>query len=967
MGKKDKKVKPIYEKLTNTINYSDLPIKWRNYDLTTFSEKRLYHYQEEALRFALKFLFLFNKICKKENDLKSAKTSLYNKILNFETGKVAKKFNLSSKNLLDLFPKLREYYNIKKKNGHEEVEFFNFVNRMGFWMATGSGKTLVLIKLIEIMNKLQEKKLIPQKDFLILTYRKDLIEQMKEHIEEFNQFAENKLRVWSLKDYPDVKNGNRIVFMDDINIYIYRSDLISEETKEKILNFEDIDNGGNWYLFLDEAHKGKTDESKRQAYYSILTRNGFLFNFSATFTHEWDILTTVYNFNLEKFTKKGYGKNVFLFDENLKTFLKKNRNFDEEKKRKIVLKGLILLTFIKQIKAEISFKYHEPLLVCLVNSVNTTDSDLELFFREVEQIAQKKRKNLFKKAKKELIEQVKTQLAFEFSNETINFDISWIKKIEKENVLNEIFNSKSHGELEVIHYPQNKKELIFKLKTSKFPFALIKIGNKTTWVKEKLKGYDFTEDYDYESYFKHLNDPESPINLLLGSRSFYEGWDSNRPNIMFFINIGRGDSRKFILQSIGRGVRIEPIEGKRKRLKYLNDTKRELDVDPLETLFIFGTSIKNLEKLLNTMKYIREYKRKGIELIRNPFVEKNDFPLYIPKYDKCPVNDVEELPKIKLNRQLLLNFLDWIGEEKLLLTDFPEITPKLIKKVKEYLNKGKFEEVDYQEPKFQLRKLISHLKTKAERYKKFKKLKDEIIHFKNIETSLSNQELKILNKKILKVINSVGGNEKIADYKLMQKKGEITLDEFTEKVQQLANKSSTEEEFKSLEIKKLSNHYYVPLIMSKNAKLDYINHIIDVESERAFLKDLEKYLKKENNLFKNFDWWLFSKIDEHLDNIYIPYSLNSKFIPDFIFWLKKKDNYYIIFVDPKGTSYAQYQDKIDGYENIFNVNGKVSEFQKENYTIQVYLKLYADDIGKVHGLKYSDYWGDNIKDLISDL
>jgi len=50
------------------------------------------------------------------------------------------------------------------------------------------------------------------------------------------------------------------------------------------------------------------------------------------------------------------------------------------------------------------------------------------------------------------------------------------------------------------------------------------------------------------------------VNILMGSRSFYEGSDSNRPNVANFINIGVGtDARKFILQSVGRGVRIEPV------------------------------------------------------------------------------------------------------------------------------------------------------------------------------------------------------------------------------------------------------------------------------------------------------------------------------------------------------------------------------------------------------------------------
>ena len=31
----------------------------------------------------------------------------------------------------------------------------------------------------------------------------------------------------------------------------------------------------------------------------------------------------------------------------------------------------------------------------------------------------------------------------------------------------------------------------------------------------------------------------------MGSRAFYEGWDSNRPNVMNFINIGSRDAKKF--------------------------------------------------------------------------------------------------------------------------------------------------------------------------------------------------------------------------------------------------------------------------------------------------------------------------------------------------------------------------------------------------------------------------------------
>jgi len=144
----------------------------------------------------------------------------------------------------------------------------------------------------------------------------------------------------------------------------------------------------------------------------------------------------------------------------------------------------------------------------------------------------------------------------------------------------------------------NRKELAFKLKTSSRPFALIKIGDVSGWLKNEFVGYEVQERFEDETYFENLNREDSDINILMGSRSFYEGWDSNRPNVINFINIGMGqDAKKFILQSVGRGVRIEPIKNNRKRLLQVYNAK-EIDEDlfnniknkvlPIETLFIFG-------------------------------------------------------------------------------------------------------------------------------------------------------------------------------------------------------------------------------------------------------------------------------------------------------------------------------------------------------------------------------------------
>ena len=134
------------------------------------------------------------------------------------------------------------------------------------------------------------------------------------------------------------------------------------------MDFKDYDNNGNWYIFLDEAHRGETGVSLIQDYVSILSRNGYLFNFSATFTDSIDYATTCYNFNLEKFINAGYGKNIYL-SKSYFDFKNDKDDFSEREKKKQVLKSLITFTMVKNSKKDEI--YHNPLLVTLVNSINT--------------------------------------------------------------------------------------------------------------------------------------------------------------------------------------------------------------------------------------------------------------------------------------------------------------------------------------------------------------------------------------------------------------------------------------------------------------------------------------------------------------------------------------------------------------------------------------------------------------------
>ncbi len=578
---------------------------------------------------------------------------------------------------------LTKYYAIRDN----KAPYQQFVNRMGFWMATGSGKTLVLVKLLQILHLLIRRGEIPPHDLLVLTHRDDLIEQLKRHVSEFNSMRSDLfIKLRELKEYAEAKRENPTLFKDrELSVFYYRSDNLSDEQKEKIIDFRNYDNNGRWYIFLDEAHKGDKEDSKRQHIYSILSRNGFLFNFSATFTDRRDLLTTVSDFNLSKFIKAGYGKHISILNQEIRAF-RDDEDYNNEEKQKVVLKSLIMLAYVQKayetIRKHRANLYHRPLFLTLVNSVNIEDADLKLFFRELERIGKGDiTEGNLESAVEELWEELKDEPELMFEGDRLKVNEQSLKCLKLEDMLKYVYNSGTSGEIEILVRPSNRQELAFKLKTSDKPFALIKIGDISGWLKGELEGYEVNEKFDDESYF-----------------------ESNH---------------------------------------------------------------------------------------------------------------------------------------------------------------------------------------------------------------------------------------------------------------------------KKIRVKNITNHYYLPVILSEDEKVDYISHIIKTKSEVDFVNKLEEYLNRDNK-FKEFDWWMFSKLDGSLDEVYIPYynpDINdiSPFKPDFIFWLQKGENYFIVFIDPKGTKHTDYEHKVDGYKRIFVQEGSRRKIlDHEGLKVEVLTFLHTDDRNKLSE-GYREYWFDSIDNMLGHI
>ena len=973
------------ENMVENLHCLSLPPNWNGFDLVSFSPgKQLWEYQKKALENALWALWKYYSPDGEPDDLKLAYMQWYQDYGLEEDLDLPLDQSSSAKRRVSSL--LEDYYDVEDNR----LPYWQFINRMCFWMATGSGKTLVIVKILEMLWLLIQRGEIPTHDMMVLAHRDDLLDQLKTHILDFNAGGGLYIHLKELREYAEVKHQAPMLFgAQEVTVFYYRSDNLSDEKKERIIDFRNYDNHGQWYILLDEAHKGDKEDSKRQHIYSILSRNGFLFNFSATFTDPRDIITTAANYNLSEFIRKGHGKHISVLKQETTSF-RKNDDYSDEDKQKIVLKALMMLTYTRKIEKLVRVKhnhmYHRPLMMTLVNSVNTQDADLKLFFRELVRIGKGEMDNVaWQQALRELLDEFDEHPTYLFElNRIVNVDRTLLAGLTQSDLLIEVFNASGKGEIEVLVRPSNRQEVAFKLKTSDDPFALVRIGDISEWLKQELSGYEINTRYTDEGYFSRLNNPDSDINILLGSRSFYEGWDSNRPNVIMYINIGVGtDAKKFILQSVGRGVRIEPIKNQRKRLRELytsGQMEKEIFDDlkdlvlPLESVYIFGTNREALNQVIEELDQEKK-KVEGEEIslrLNSEMIEGN--PLLIPTYRFGELlHKQKEITRLTLHpssHAVLISYLDYMQDADVVLLARHNTTPMQISSLREFVKVGNIRVIQevrsHRTLNVLMQQTLNYFTTIGKEFNQFKQLEDEIRHFQHIKVLLQPADFAVFMRDLERFYETP---QLMKDLKAKYDSGQLSFEEILEQTKKLQTAEGYSQNGNAIQFRNIARHYYLPVLVSEDQKLDYVRSIIQVPSEVSFLNDLEAYLKQADNLFTQYEWWMFSRIDEKSDNITIPYynPYDNKvlnFRPDFIFWLKKNTQYTILFVDPKGTSRSEYQHKVDGFRTLFERNDKPITFSYAGMQVQVRLFLHTTDTAFVAEY-YRKYWQDDIDKMMN--
>jgi len=496
------------------------------------------------------------------------------------------------------------------------------LTKLAYWMATGSGKTLILHL---NYHQFRHYNTEPLDNILLITPNEGLSEQ---HLAELaasgipaRRFDLNAGGLWT---------GGR----DAIQV-IEITKLVEEKRGGGVSVPVEAFEGRN-LIFVDEGHKGSGGEAWRK-YRDALGKTGFTFEYSATFgqalsaAHN-DPLTAeygkaiVFDYSYRYFYGDGFGKDFRIL--NLK-------NETDSDKTDILLLGN-LLAFYEQVRfyGEQSdtlrpYNLEKPLWVFVgstVNAVYTENkkprSDVLTVVRFLHRVLQDRRWAV--KAIQSVLNG-KTSLTSPDGQDVFAGRFNFLREAGAspqqlyEDILRRIFHTPAGGGLHLCEIKSSPGELGLKAAGAEDYFGLIYIGDTSEFkklVEENASDIVLEQDAISGSLFDGINRSNSTLHVLIGAKKFMEGWNSWRVASMGLLNIGRQEGSQ-IIQLFGRGVRLKGKDLSLKRSAALSgDHPKHLRL--LETLNIFAVRA-------NYMAQFRDYlEREGVEV--EPAIE---LPLFV--------------------------------------------------------------------------------------------------------------------------------------------------------------------------------------------------------------------------------------------------------------------------------------------------------------------------------------------------
>jgi len=860
------------------------------------------------------------------------------------------------------------------------------LRKLAFWMATGSGKTLIMhINLWQILKYFPDE----WDNIILITPNERL---SKQHY--------NEMRLSGIE--ADLYNGSEESLKTKNNevLIIEITKLTSEKTGEGVSIDVSYFSGSKNLILIDEGHKGqKSEEQTWKKLREELGKDGFILEYSATFGQ---ILNTQRALLLEEYSKAiifdysyyyfysdGYGKDFYTFNIDYR-----NQYSDEDVQ---LILTASLLSYYQQLEVyeknkhlAKEFEIEEPLWIFVGSKVLgkiTTQVD-EKNLSDILQIVTYLKNillnpNSINKYKNKILSG-NTGLKNLYGEDIFKDKFEYLKNNDPgiQLIFQKVFNG--NGTLELYIIKKTNDEIGLKTSLSQEYFGVINIGDVPSFKKKVNEFHSDLEIKDndiHASLFDNINKPDSKIKLLIGAKKFIEGWNSWRVSNMGLLNIGKSEGSQ-IIQLFGRGVRLK---GKNRSLKREENPDVKLKI--LQTLSIFGLNADYMDSFLKSLppeleKYI-EYEI-PIEFNRESDWKKNIYT--IKKDEKFNFKDevvfLEYLSHIakKININLLsrintgqglniqqaqtiqnnvlnifknlqyFNLLNW-NELMLKINTFILargyfnliINDKVLKDV---LIKDEFKlllTIDQLPKDFTIRNRLMNI---AEQI-----LKEYVYKFYSFkEKEKTSEQLSFIP------MVSDKSSEIYGSGKLIVKVPKSQIELLKKTIKNFNDEYYTRNinEIKAINFDK---HLFYPLaVFEQGSNFENIKTIpVKLnEGETKFINDLKIYLiQKEAYLNENnIQIFVLRNISKKGLGFLIK---SSTFFPDFIIWVKKKDSQEIIFVDPKGILLNFPMDKIEFCnETIKEVEKKLSK-NKLKVSLKAFIlstTSYEDLENTIVGEKY---------------
>jgi len=487
------------------------------------------------------------------------------------------------------------------------------LDKIAFWMATGSGKTLIMhINYRQFLHYNRQ----PLDNILLITPNEGLTEQ---------HMAEMAASGIPCERFSIEESGLRLSEKNTVRV-IEITKLVEEKRGGGVsVDVEAFE--GNNLIFVDEGHKGSGGEKWRTVR-DHLGETGFTFEYSATFGQALtaarkDALTEEYgkaiafDYSYRYFHGDGYGKDFHVLNLRQET--------TEEQTETLLLGNLLSFyeqqrCFREQGDPLRPYNLEKPLWVFVgssVNAVYTEDrrkrSDVLTVARFLHHVLENSDGWAIRALRK--IIEGKTGLVDGNGEDVFagRFDYLRGGSTDAEDiyadVLDKVFHAPAGGSLHLCDIWGSDGELGLKVSGAERYFGLIYIGDTSAFkklVEEDGSGIVLEEDALSESLFEGIGEPDTDINVLVGAKKFMEGWNSWRVSNMGLLNIGRTEGSE-IIQLFGRGVRLRGRDFSLRRSAAL-DGNHPPHIRLLETLNIFAVRA-------NYMAQFRAYlEREGVEV-----------------------------------------------------------------------------------------------------------------------------------------------------------------------------------------------------------------------------------------------------------------------------------------------------------------------------------------------------------------